>query len=98
MLTSDEVLNLNYYKKTSYTGWINGMRFLIRREAPEEGDAFFHSWVWPGPLIFSLTDDSLKTDFTAPFTNEGKQQVVDWINAQYEDHPEKWSHEKKNLY
>ena len=85
MLTSDEVLNLNYYKKTSYTGWINGMRFLIRREAPEEGDAFFHAWVWPGPLIFSLTDDSLKTDFTAPFTNEGKQQVVDWINAQYED-------------
>ena len=98
MLTSDEVLNLNYYKKTSYTGWINGMRFLIRREAPEEGDAFFHAWVWPGPLIFSLTDDSLKTDFTAPFTNEGKQQVGDWINAQYEDHPEKWSHEKKNLY
>ena len=85
MLTSDEVLNLNYYKKTSYTGWINGMRFLIRREAPEEGDAFFHAWVWPGPLIFSLT-------------NEGKQQVVDWINAQYEEHPEKWSHEKKNLY
>ena len=98
MLTSDEVLNLNYYKKTSYTGWINGMRFLIRREAPEEGDAFFHAWVWPGPLIFSLTDDSLKTDFTAPFSNEGRQQVVDWINAQYEDHPEKWSHEKKNLY
>ena len=29
---------------------------------------------------------------------KGKQQVVDWINAQYEDHPEKWSHEKKNLY
>lgn len=44
MLTSDEVLNLNYYKKTSYTGWINGMRFLIRREAPEEGDAFFPAW------------------------------------------------------
>ncbi len=52
MLTSDEVLNLNYYKKTSYTGWINGMRFLIRREAPEEGDAFFHAWVWPPVLSF----------------------------------------------
>ena len=76
MLTSDEVLNLNYYKKTSYTGWINGMRFLIRREAPEEGDAFFHAWVWPGPLIFSLTDDSLKTDFTAPFTNEASSRSL----------------------
>ena len=57
MLTFDEVLNLNYYKKTSYTGWINGMRFLIKREAPEDGDEIFHAWVWPGPLIFDLTDD-----------------------------------------
>ena len=44
MLTTDEVLNLNYYKKTTYTGWINGMRFLIKREAPEEGDALRIPW------------------------------------------------------
>lgn len=98
MLTSDEVLNLNYYKKTSYTGWINGMRFLIRRKPPRKGTPFFMHGSGPVLLPFPWTDDSLKTDFTAPFTNEGKQQVVDWINAQYEDHPEKWSHEKKNLY
>ena len=45
MLTFDDVLNLNYYKKTSYTGWINGMRFLIKQEETEEGDAIFHAWV-----------------------------------------------------
>ena len=33
MITTDEILNLNYYKKTTYTGWMEGMRFLIRREA-----------------------------------------------------------------
>ena len=98
MLTTDEVLNLNYYKKTTYTGWINGMRFLIKREAPEEVDAFFHAWVWPGPLIFDLVDDAQKYDFTAPFSNEGNQQVVDWINAQYEDNPDLWSHERKPMY
>lgn len=38
MLTYDEVLNLNYYKKTTYTGWMDGMRFLIRREQPKEVD------------------------------------------------------------
>ena len=81
MLTSDEVLNLNYYKKTSYTGWINGMRFLIRREAPEEGDAFFHAWVWPGPLIFSLTDDSLKTDFTARAYMSSVQQGEEFVET-----------------
>lgn len=97
MLTADDVLNLNYYKKASYSGWINGMRFLIRREAPEDGDACFHAWVWPGPLIFDRTDDALKEEFTAPFTADGKQQTVDWINAQYEAHPEKWSQERKVL-
>ena len=97
MLTSDEILNLNYYKKTSYTGWMNGMRFLIKREASEDGEAFFHAWVWPGPLIFELTEDSKKTDFTAPFSDEGKQQVVDWLNAQYEENPNLYNHEEKVL-
>jgi hypothetical protein len=97
MLTTDEVLNLNYYKKTSFSGWINGMRFLIKREAPEDGDEIFHAWVWPGPLIFDLVADDTKTDFTAPFSNEGKQTVVDWINSQYENNPERWSHDHKEL-
>ena len=26
MLTYDDALNLNYYKKTTFTGWMNGMR------------------------------------------------------------------------
>ncbi|MCM1283092.1 MAG: hypothetical protein NC180_01830 [Muribaculaceae bacterium] len=98
MLTYDDALNLNYYKKAQFTGWINGMRFLIRREAPEDTEAIFHAWVWPGPFIFDLTPDEKKTDFTAPFSNEGKQEVVDWINGEYEAHPERWSHEKKPLY
>ena len=35
MLTYDDALNLNYYKKTTFTGWMNGMRFLIKREEPD---------------------------------------------------------------
>lgn len=91
MLTYDEVLNLNYYKKTSFTGWMQPLRFLIKQEKPEEGEAFFHAWVWPGPYIFDLTDDSLKIDTTAPFTEEGKRQIVDWINEQYDMHKDEWS-------
>ncbi|MCD7709445.1 MAG: GNAT family acetyltransferase [Clostridiales bacterium] len=84
MLTEDDALNLNYYKKATFTGWMGGMRFLIRREEPEEGEPIFHAWVWPGPYIFDLVDDSRKLDFTAPFTDEGKRQAVDWINGQHE--------------
>lgn len=91
MLTYDEALNLNYYKKTSFTGWMNPLRFLIKQEKTEEGEAFFHAWVWPGPYIFTLTDDSLKIDTTAPFTEEGKRQIVDWINEQYLMYKDTWS-------
>ena len=91
MLTYDEVLNLNYYKKTTYTGWMKPLRFLIKMEKPEEGDAIFHAWVWPGPYIFDLTDDSLKIDTTAPFTEDGKREIVDWINEQFDLHKDEWS-------
>ncbi len=94
MITFDEVLNLNYYKKTSYTGWMEGMRFLIKREAPEDGDAIFHVWIWPGPYIFELTDDSKKIDTTYPFSDEGKRQVVDWLNEQFEEHKDLWPKRK----
>ena len=91
MLTYDEALNLNYYKKTSFTGWMNPLRFLIKMEKNENGDANFHAWVWPGPYIFAKTDDALKLEQTAPFTEEGKRQIVDWINEQYDSHKDLWS-------
>lgn len=82
MLTYDEVLNLNYYKKTTFTGWIPPLRFLIKMEQTQDEDAIFHAWVWNGPYIFDKTDTSLKKDTTAPFTEEGKRQIVDWINEE----------------
>ena len=94
MLTYDNALNLNYYKKTSFTGWINPIRFLIKREQPEHGNAIFHAWVWPGPYIFERTEDSKKIEYTAPFSEEGKREIVDWINSQYEIYKNIWSSNK----
>ena len=91
MLSYYDALNLNFYNKTSYTGWMNPIRFLIKKEKPEDGEPFFHAWVWPGPYIFEATDDSQKLEHTAPFTEKGKLQIVDWINAQYESHKNDWS-------
>ena len=91
MLSYDEALNLNYYKKTSFTGWMNPLRFLIKMEKQEDGNAIFHAWVWPGPYIFDKTDDNLKIDHTTPFNEEGKRQIVDWINQQYQTYKDVWS-------
>lgn len=105
MLTYDDALNLNYYKMTTYTGWMGGMRFIIKREEPiikpatddtpaEKGDPIFHAWIWPGPYIFDLTDDSIKVDNTFPFTEDGKKKCVDWINETYEARIKEWPRRK----
>ena len=94
MLTYDDALNLNYYKKTTFTGWMGGMRFLIKRETSEDADAIFHVWIWPGPYIFDMTDDSLKRENTFPFSEEGKKQAVDWINTEYEANIKYWPRRK----
>ena len=94
MLTYDDALNLNYYKKTTFTGWMGGMRFLIKRETPEDADAIFHVCIWPGPYIFDMTDDSLKRENTFPFSEDGKKQAVDWINTEYEANIKYWPRRK----
>ena len=92
MLTYDDALNLNYYKKTTFTGWMKPIRFLIKKEDLEDETKIFHAWVWPEPYTFDLTEDSLKIEFTAPFSEDGKKQVVDWVNSQQEIYSN-----KKNL-
>lgn len=82
MLSYDDALNLNYYKKTTFTGWMKPIRFLIKKEVLEDETTIFHAWVWPEPYTFDLTDKSLMADSTAPFTEDGKRQIVDWINSQ----------------
>ena len=94
MIDYEEVLNLNYYKKTSYTGWTDGMRFLIRRETPEDGEAFFHVFAWPGPYRFDVVEEERKFDASFPFTEEGKRQAVDWLNAQLTEKAELWPKNK----
>lgn len=95
MITYDEILNLNYYKKTTYTGWLGGMRFKIKRETPEGSDGeaaepIFRVWIWAGPYIFDKTPAEKKYTAQFPFSEDGKKQAVDWINEQYQARMDEW--------
>ncbi len=94
MITYDEVLNMNYYAKAAFHGWVGGMRFRISKETDEAGGAVFRVYAWPGPYIFEKTADECKicTDF--PFTEEGRCACVDWLNAQLTEHAELWPQER----
>lgn len=90
MITNEDILNMNFYKKEKFTGSCRGMRYLIRRDSlPEENDVFSVT-VWRGPYNYNTTPEEEKTTCCFPFTPEGKQQVVDWLNAQWESRRGEW--------
>lgn len=99
MITSDDILNMNFYKKEKFTGSYRGMRYLVQKDSVEEETSteeepkkidIFRATIWPGPYNYATTDDTKKTVATFPFTTEGKQQVVDWMNEQWQSRKDEW--------
>ena len=39
MITNEDILNMNFYKKERFTGSYRGMRYLIRKASVREDDA-----------------------------------------------------------
>lgn len=93
MITTEDVLNLNFYKKEAFTGSYKGLRYRLKRETeelfsdqpdtPSEVRVFFLCHVWPGPYNFAATPEEEKKSARFPFTEEGKQAAVDWINEEW---------------
>lgn len=89
MITNEDILNMNFYKKEKFTGSYKGMRYLIKKDTEDETDVF-RVHIWPGPYNFATTDDALKTMAVFPFTPEGKQKVVDFLNEQWASRKNGW--------
>lgn len=89
MITNDDILNMNFYQKEKFTGSYRGMRYLIKKDS-EDGDVF-RVTNWPGPYNFATTDDTKKTTATFPFTPEGKEAVVAWLNEQWKTRQSEWN-------
>lgn len=86
MIKNTQLMPLEFYKKSAFTGGYQGMRYRIVKE---EGE--FLAAVWPEPYNFDTTDNSKKEYERFPFSEEGKQQMTDWLNQKYNDGIEKWS-------
>ena len=41
--------------------------------------------IWPEPFAYEKTQDALKTTQLFPFSEEGKAQVIEWLNASWEE-------------
>lgn len=78
MIKKETFMPLQFFKKEAFTGSIKGMRYRVA-ESGEELEAV----VYPGPYCYEATPREQKTRKTFPFSQEGIDQAVDWINEQF---------------
>lgn len=92
MITSDDILSLNFYNYGNpFTGSYQGMRYRIikqKEKKDEEGTILKEegllATIWPEPFAYEKTADDLKTTQLFPFIEEGRIQVVGWLNTSWE--------------
>ena len=85
MLNKDTFVPMQFFKKEAYTGSMKGMRYRIKKEEEELSVV-----VYPEPYCYEVTPEEKKIRASFPFTEEGRKQVVDWINHQYEENRPVW--------
>ena len=88
-----------YEHGEAYYGSHRGMRFRIARDpmddvalvpADKKGDAKFQIIIWPEPFSYDATPDEDKEMAEFPFTVEGKEEMIAWLNEQYRKQFDKW--------
>lgn len=92
MISSDDILSLNFYNYGNpFTGSYQGMRYRIikqKESKDEEGqiqkEEGLLTTIWPEPYAYEKTADELKTTKLFPFSEEGKEQVLEWLNTSWE--------------
>ena len=81
MIEKKDLLSLEFYKKSPFTGSFKKMRYRIEKSADNES---LVAITYPQPFCFDKTDDSLKTSKSFPFSDEGLSEVCDWLNSRIE--------------
>ena len=103
MLKKGDLLNIGYYDYGQYyTGSLEGVRFRLGRDPLEKvnftpkdkrGEARLKITVWPEPFNFDHTEDDKKKDEYFEYSNEGLDQIIEFLNNMAEiksDKEGKW--------
>ncbi len=93
MIETFDIASLDRYKHNSpFTGSYKGMRFrIIHPKKTDDEEYVIIVDVYPGPYCFEKTVDDLKVRTTYPYSMEGYEQIVPYLNNYYEEHKDMWA-------
>ena len=81
---------LPYVNRGVYTGSYQGMRYRMCKKETEEKGKYLETVIYPEPYCFEKTPEEEKQTKEFPFTNEGFDEAVAWMNQEYVEQEERW--------
>lgn len=86
-------ISVAFLKKSRFTGSWRGMRYLLQkaeRVLPPEGEGeepetktVLEAVFWPEPFSYEATAEEKKHGKDFPFSADGLEQAVAWLNEEY---------------
>ena len=89
MINREDILSMEYLKKTEYTGCHQGMRYRLEGEVKDEGKVLKVT-VWPEPFNYFNTKPENKTESFFSFDEDGILDAIRWMNQRLFEDKEKW--------
>ncbi len=104
MVKAEEILSMEFLKKTEFTGSSDGMRYRLEKKeiktvsdsGEERTDKLLLCTIWPEPFNFHSTPDSKKESREFSFDRDGVEDAVSWINDRLFSEHDKFSEAPKN--
>ncbi|MBO7339018.1 MAG: hypothetical protein J6U66_03005 [Lachnospiraceae bacterium] len=95
MIFREDVLSMEYLKKTEYTGCHQGMRYRLEKKENEEGKKLLAT-VWPEPFNFFTTPEEQKIRQEFSFDEDGVVDAIAWMNDLLFEKKDLWDQAPKN--
>jgi len=90
MIQRDDILSMEYLKKTEYTGCHQGMRYRLEGVSGQDGEKQLKCTVWPEPFNYFKTPEEQKESSFFTFDEDGVTDAVSWMNDRLFQERDKW--------
>lgn len=92
MIQREDILSIEFLKKTEFTGCHQGMRYRLEGVTDPEGEKRLRCTVWPEPFNFCKTPEEKKESAEFPFGENGVTDAVAWMNDRLIEKKDRWGH------
>ena len=80
MVERNRLFPLSFFEKSPFTGSDKRLRYRIEKQE-SDGEKHFLVTAWHGEFAFDYTPEEEKVTRNAPFSEEGLDEITDWLNG-----------------